>query len=230
MESAPSPEPSVTVTAAVHATDFTVDPSAEATATNFQTLAGALAAAPAGTSVDPTVIELAPGRYKEYQTVTKPYTILRRRHRDASAVVITGNRASGEPTGQIVDGIPRDVRHLWQRQLRDHRVERATRKNLTVENDYVEGKYLNGQAVALRTTGDRLTLDNVRLLGNQDTFYVNSATRTSISRVYVTNSFIEGDVDFIFGRATVVIDRSHTPRHPITAPTPTVHSPQPARR
>ncbi|MBT3067468.1 pectinesterase family protein [Rhodoferax sp. U11-2br] len=62
------------------------------------------------------------------------------------------------------------------------------------------------QAVALMTQGDKLVFDNVRVLGHQDSLYVKTASTTSVARVYFKNSFIQGDVDFIFGRGTLVLD------------------------
>ena len=82
-------------------------------------------------------------------------------------------------------------------------------KNLTIENDLDEtGLSGSLQAVALATQGDKQIYENVRLLGNQDTFFVKSGSSEVIARVYVTNSFIQGDTDFIFGRAVAVIDQS----------------------
>ena len=79
--------------------------------------------------------------------------------------------------------------------------------NLTISNDFATpASGSNIQAVALYTTGDKTVLQNVRLHGFQDTFYVDSPSATAIARVYVKDSFIEGDTDFIFGRAVMVID------------------------
>ncbi|ELY97724.1 pectinesterase family protein [Natrialba aegyptia] len=58
------------------------------------------------------------------------------------------------------------------------------------------------QAVAIRIDADRVAFDNCRFLGNQDTLY-NFGRRT---RQYFTDCYIEGDVDFIFGRATAFFD------------------------
>lgn len=89
---------------------------------------------------------------------------------------------------------------------------------LTVENNamaHVRGGvgYLAGaaetggaQAVALMTQGDRIQLEDVELLGHQDTLYVR--TSSNGDRVYMHNSRIAGDVDFIFGAGTLVIDGS----------------------
>src|SRR6185437_4714715 len=63
------------------------------------------------------------------------------------------------------------------------------------------------QAVAVKTTGDRLIFANDRFLGNQDTLYVNSPSTTTTSRQLFSDSSIEGTIDFIFGRGTAVFDR-----------------------
>lgn len=42
------------------------------------------------------------------------------------------------------------------------------------------------------------------MLGHQDTFYV--GTSSSTSRTIVTDSYIEGDIDFVFGSGSVVFD------------------------
>ncbi len=64
------------------------------------------------------------------------------------------------------------------------------------------------QAVALMTAGDRIQIENVRLLGHQDTFFAEVANGGRATRVLVRRSEIRGDVDFIFGAATLVIDDS----------------------
>ncbi len=79
-------------------------------------------------------------------------------------------------------------------------------KNLTIQNTYGENNAAaNGQhqAVAyLNNGGDQVSLDTVRLLGNQDTLWLAGSGK----RTYVRNSFIQGDVDFIFGDMTAVFD------------------------
>jgi pectinesterase len=79
--------------------------------------------------------------------------------------------------------------------------------NLTVSNSFATpASGTNIQAVALYTTGDKTVLQNVRLHGFQDTAYFDSSSATTVARVYIKNGFIEGDTDFIFGRATAVFD------------------------
>lgn len=92
-------------------------------------------------------------------------------------------------------------------------------KNLTVTNtllDTVNGE--THQAVALRVDGDKTQLENVRLIGRQDTFLVNvgeaptaanklgTYPTNKIARAYIKGSYVEGDVDFVFGRANAVFD------------------------
>lgn len=88
--------------------------------------------------------------------------------------------------------------------------------NLTIANsllDTVDGG--THQGVALRTDGDRIQLQNVRLLGRQDTLYLNVSNRRNdaltdrINRVYVKDSYIEGDVDYVFGLANTVFEGVH---------------------
>ncbi|WP_232075047.1 pectinesterase family protein [Phytohabitans suffuscus] len=51
------------------------------------------------------------------------------------------------------------------------------------------------------------TGDNVRFLGNQDTLQPSSPNAATVSRAYYRDCYIEGDVDFVFGRGTAVFDR-----------------------
>lgn len=74
-----------------------------------------------------------------------------------------------------------------------------TAENLTFEN--TAGRV--GQAVAVLTMGDRIVFRKCRFLGNQDTFY----TKQEGTRVYCEECYIEGTVDFIFGKATAVFNR-----------------------
>jgi polygalacturonase len=92
-------------------------------------------------------------------------------------------------------------------------------RNLTIENGYnregtrtqaecvgdrcpdnTGGSRVHHQAVALRVDGaDRAQFENVRLLGLQDTLFLNSKDGTDTVRSFFNRSHVEGDVDFIFG-------------------------------
>jgi pectinesterase len=71
----------------------------------------------------------------------------------------------------------------------------------TVKND---GTFNDQQAVALRVNGDRQAYYNCKLLGYQDTYYTWGGR--VVGRIYMHQCYIEGSVDFIFGRDIVVFD------------------------
>ena len=80
-----------------------------------------------------------------------------------------------------------------------------TAVNITFQNTVVnDGSAANQQAVALRTNGDRQAYHNCRIMGYQDTYYAWGGR--TVGRVYMKDSYIEGSVDFIFGRQVVVFD------------------------
>lgn len=72
---------------------------------------------------------------------------------------------------------------------------------ITFQNDYnvVDHTAAGEQtpAVALNTQADKVYLKNSRIIGRQDTLYVQGAG----NRVYVDGGYIEGTVDFVFGDA-----------------------------
>ncbi|ANC30258.1 pectinesterase family protein [Isoptericola dokdonensis] len=84
-------------------------------------------------------------------------------------------------------------------------------RSVTFENAFDEAAHpeiTNRQAVAVKTRADRVVFDDVRFLGNQDTLYLDTPSVDVPARVYVRDSYVEGDVDFVFGRATAVIEDS----------------------
>ncbi len=80
-----------------------------------------------------------------------------------------------------------------------------TAVNITFQNTVMnDGSFEDQQAVALRVNGDRQSYYNCRLLGYQDTYYTWGGRGTG--RTYMKNCYIEGSVDFIFGRNIVLFD------------------------
>ena len=81
-------------------------------------------------------------------------------------------------------------------------------KHLTITNTLLDtvdrGTH---QALALRTDADRTQIEDLRLIGRQDTFLANADDVTRIARVSVRDTYIEGDTDFVFGRASAVFTR-----------------------
>jgi pectinesterase len=79
--------------------------------------------------------------------------------------------------------------------------------NLTIANDFAEPSGQSAvQAPAMTVQADQLVFQNVRLLGNQDTLQLKSTNVTTVARSYFASCYVEGDVDFIFGRGTAVFD------------------------
>jgi pectin methylesterase-like acyl-CoA thioesterase len=74
--------------------------------------------------------------------------------------------------------------------------------DITIKNITIKDTSTAAQAVALNlSTGDRITLIDVDLLGFQDTYY-----HWNCGRVYHKNCLIQGSVDFIFGNGIAVFD------------------------
>ena len=83
-------------------------------------------------------------------------------------------------------------------------------KGLTITNTLLDtvdrGTH---QALALRTDADRTQLEDMGLISRQDTFLANANDVTRIARVSVRDSYIEGDTDFVFGRASALFTHTH---------------------
>lgn len=191
----------------------------------------AIDAAPAGATV-PYVIGVRPGTYLGQVIVprTKPLIELRGLGRRPEDVVIADDRANGTLKP---DGTPWGTSGSASVTVDGAGFKAA---NLTFANLFDEAAHpeiTNRQAVAVLTRADRLVFDRVRFLANQDTLYVNSSAAGVVARVYLRDSYVEGDVDFIFGRATAVFDRCRihslnrgsTPNGYVTAPSTDITNP-----
>ncbi|WP_257138893.1 pectinesterase family protein [Streptomyces sp. rh34] len=87
-----------------------------------------------------------------------------------------------------------------------------TARDLTFANDWLRSdnpEYTGTQAVAIKVQGDRSAFHGCRFLGHQDTLYADSLAVTAFARQYYRDCYVEGDVDFVFGRATAVFDHCH---------------------
>lgn len=161
----------------------------------FKTVQAAIDSIPdKNANAEPRLILIKAGTYKEHILVpqNKPSITLRGEETDARKTILTFDRHAGmddpEAPGKKV-GTSGSESVLVQ-------ADGLSAENLTFENSAGEV----GQAVAMRTMGDRLTFRNCRFLGWQDTLYVNGA------RTYFADCYVEGRVDFIFGRATAVFE------------------------
>ena len=78
--------------------------------------------------------------------------------------------------------------------------ERGCKEPLNAKGQCATG---NHQAVAfLIDAADKVYVENGRFISNQDTLYFKSSAVGKTVRSFYNNSYVEGDVDFIFGRAT----------------------------
>lgn len=207
-------DPSAGVDLSVATPTFTVAADGSGTHTTVQ---AAITAAVALGGTTRIFILVKAGTYNESVCVPTggPLITLYGTDSDASKVVIVAGHSNPEPKAAGVSANPCNANLTGVTYGTSGSATFAAyangfqAKNLTFANSYDETLAgANQQAVAVMTQGDRLVFDNVRALGNQDTFYAKTPNVTTVSRVYVKNSYIEGDVDFIFGRASLVVDGS----------------------
>jgi pectinesterase len=85
-----------------------------------------------------------------------------------------------------------------------------TARWITFANDWLRADHpeITGtQAVAVKVQGDRSAFHHCRFLGHQDTLYADSMALGTFARQYFAHCYAEGDVDFVFGRATAVFEQ-----------------------
>jgi pectin methylesterase-like acyl-CoA thioesterase len=164
---------------------------------DFKTVQEAVDAAP----VDGAVIFIRPGVYREKLVINKAHIQLRG---TGAKVVLTYDDSSATAGGTTKSAsvtVSGDDFYA---------------ENLTIENTFSRNRPLTqegSQAVALRISGDRSVLRNVRFLGYQDTLYATGKP----SRQYFADCYIEGNVDFIFGDARAFFENCeiHSKSHPV---------------
>lgn len=150
------------------------------------------------------VMQIKPGIYNERPSLAKGKVNVYLIGEDAATTVITHNTSAGteKPEGGILG--------TSNCQTVEILADDFMAVNITVENTFVNTKVnatinSNTQAVALKTQGDRQSFYGCRITGYQDTYLGNS-----IGRAYFKDCYIEGNVDFIFGRQTVIFDQCVT--------------------
>lgn len=206
--------------------DFLVAVDGSGTHTSLQAAVDAVAAAPAASRR--YVIGLAPGAYRGQVCIQgKAPLLLVGLGASPADVRIVAGRYAGEAKAAGADsGNPCQPNAAATTVGTASSATLAIFSNdvqlqrLTVENDAMNAvrqgvDYRTGaseaggaQAVALMTQGDKIHLQGVHLLGHQDTLYVRASPQKAGDRVYVNQSLIAGDVDFIFGAGTLVVDDS----------------------
>ncbi|MFI9586196.1 pectinesterase family protein [Streptomyces sp. NPDC052236] len=193
-----------TGTRAVAATTLTV---AKDGSGQYTTVQAAVNAVPAG-NASRVVINVKPGTYRETVKIpsNKPQVTIQGTGASRKDVVIVFNNSAGtaKPDGSGTYGTSGSATVAAE-------ADDFQARNLSITNDFDEAKNQNTtghQAVALRTAADKVFLDNVIVTGDQDTLLLDTAAKAKLGRVYLVNSYVVGNVDFIFGRATAVINKS----------------------
>ncbi|MFF4258092.1 pectinesterase family protein [Streptomyces sp. NPDC001663] len=176
------------------------------------------AAVDAATSAGHTLV-LAPGVYRETVAIGVVDPATGQRTEAASEltligasenprdVVIVHDNAAGtqKPDGSGTYGTSGSATTLV-------RADGFTARWITFANDWLRADHpgVSGtQAVAIKVQGDRSAFHHCRFLGHQDTLYADSFALTVFARQYFSHCYVEGDVDFVFGRATAVFDQCH---------------------
>jgi pectin methylesterase-like acyl-CoA thioesterase len=182
---------------------------------NFTTVQAAFNAVPLSYT-GKFIIYVKPGTYYEKDTLLtgKVNVILRSIHPDSTIItydayadspIKTGSSTTMGTSGCATLAIDADD---------------FTAMNITIRNTKQNVGSGNLQAVALRSNGDRQSFFNCKIMGYQDTYYAWGGSGTG--RVYMKNCYLEGSVDYIFGRDIVVFDscQIHTNRQggAVTAP------------
>ncbi len=159
----------------------------------------------------PVTLHIGSGVYRERLVLTRPNLTLLGEGDAPADVVITGNAAAYD---RMPEG---DARGTFRTATVRIDAQDITVKNLTIQNDAGYGHTV-GQAIALYADGDRLFLENCRLIGSQDTLFTAPLPQKEAKpggfkgpgehkpripgRHLYRNCLIQGDVDFIFGGAT----------------------------
>jgi LPXTG-motif cell wall-anchored protein len=156
---------------------------------DFTTVQAAVNSIPADNS-SRIVIYIKNGTYNEKVSVTQPNVSFVGESRDG-VVIVWGDYGGS-------DGKSGNVGSTFASQTVGVTGDSFTASNLTIKNSATP-RASYGTAVALSVKSDQAVFDNVKILSNQDTLYNGSG------RQYFHNSYIEGDVDFIFGEAPAVV-------------------------
>lgn len=193
----------VTAGAAEAAVVLTVAPGGA----QFTSVQAAVNAVPNNSSTAYT-ISIGAGTYNETVSIpaSKPHLSLLGATRNAADVVITGSHYAGQtnPATGTVYGTEGSATVTVK--ASDFTAQYITFVNAFNKNN-VPG-VTGTQAVALSMEGDRQVYAHDKFYGHQDTVLTWGSTASTALRQYVYGSIVDGDVDFIFGDGTLVVDRS----------------------
>ncbi|MCS7462147.1 pectinesterase family protein [Paenibacillus doosanensis] len=159
---------------------------------DFTNLADAVAAVNAQQQDSRTVLYVKKGTYTQADSVqiTAPYVSLVGEGSDNTRIV--GNKSNADAPNQAIQKATLLVSG-------DH----FTASNVSIENNAAPEK---GQAVALAVLADQAVMDNVKLVGYQDTLYAGIRSESPrLGRQYYRNSTIMGRTDFIYGPSNAAV-------------------------
>lgn len=183
----------------------------------YPTVQSGINAAVAAGGTTRLFVLVTPGTYTETVCVpaTAPPITLYSTNADATQTVIVNSNYSGEAkdAGVVANGCTPNATAATFGTAGSATFSAFAKgfqaKNITFSNDVTAamlGTTSGTQAVALMTEADQVVLENVRVLGHQDTLYLETSSPGTVVRTYIKNSYVAGDVDFIFGGATSVLD------------------------
>ena len=143
------------------------------------------------------VILIKPGTYKSRLRINerKTFITLRGEDKEVGRTLVTFNRYAGmndpETPGNKIGTTGSETVLI--------KADNFTAENITFENSSGAA----APAVAVRAMGDKQIFRNCRFLGWQDTLWVDG------KRAYFRDCYVEGRIDFIFGRGTAVFENCH---------------------
>lgn len=173
----------------------------------FSTIQAAVNAVPDDLPT-PYVISIEPGVYAERVTipVAKRHLTLQGASHNPHDVVITAADYQGETNPATGTSYGTEGSATVHAQADDFAASYITFANTFDKSAHPD---VSGtQAVALAMEGDRQVYTHDIFYGHQDTLLTWNAGATNQLRQYVYESEIDGDVDFIAGDGTLVVDRS----------------------
>ncbi|WP_312038232.1 pectinesterase family protein [Streptomyces galbus] len=167
-----------------------------------------VSAAVAAASGSGWTLVLAPGTYRETVAVSAARTgatWIGASENPRDVVIVYDNAAGTPKPGGGTYGTTGSATTTVQ-------ADGFTARWITFANDWLRADHpgvTGTQAVALKVQGDRSAFFHCRFLGHQDTLYADSTALTAFARQYYAHCHVEGDVDFVFGRATAVFEHCH---------------------
>jgi pectinesterase len=185
---------------------------------DFPTLQAAIDAAPAQ-SATPFVIKIGNGIYREKIKITKPNIHLKGEDPEKTILTFDDHAKKRLPDGAAMNTFNSYSIYIGAPGFRAERI--------TFENSAGDGR-IAGQALAAYLDADRIAFRHCRFLGHQDTVFngplpknptplginlvhpvlgLEETEYAGIIRHYLEDCFVRGDIDFIFGSATVVFNR-----------------------